>query len=146
MLKVAQERVANRADERIRLGVPLLGPSDVDEFVLEIEVFQTQSSHFTASQSIGRQEHHDRTVSDRDGIVAVQAREQRLHLLPLRATWQALLGIKGWRVDRVSQTASTPALGFGVVEEAAQRSGQCRKRSSAPTVLALLNEVPVNMS
>ena len=146
MLQVAQERVADRADERIRPGVPLLGASDVDELVLEIEVFETQSSYFAASQSIGRQEHHDRTVSDRDGIVAVQAREQRLHLLPLRATGQALLGIQGWRVDRVGKSVWTPALHLRVAKEAALGASQCRQRRAAPTVLALLDEISIDVS
>src|SRR5882724_3996417 len=145
MFEVANECVADRTDQRVPLNTTRLGSRHTNALVLPIEVFQAQCSDFATAQTIDRQEHDHGAISNGDSVLAFNACNQSLYLWPIRPAGQALLCVYARRVDRRCESAGGPALRFCIAKEGAQRIGQRRQRSAAPTVLALVDEMLIDV-
>jgi hypothetical protein len=117
--QVTQNRISYSRHERITLGFMLLGAAYTDRFLLPVDVFQTEPSHLTASQSVNDNEQQHGMIANISRSVPGGPGQKALHITPLRTLRQTFQLVNVGRVDGVNQAGYAPMPGLRKPEEGA---------------------------
>src|SRR6185437_3392153 len=84
-LKIPDERITNRRQQRIDLRLTLLTPWNVQTIVFPIQMLQAQRRDFTGAQAVDRHEHENRPISYIRQVLWVQGCKQPSDITPIWA-------------------------------------------------------------
>src|SRR5690242_14329220 len=94
-----------------------LGTGKDYPFLLPINIVETESRDLSGANTVHREHHEDRVISNHRWLISRRGIENFLHDVPTRAGWQCLLLENTRGHNRGGDARATPAAHFGISEK-----------------------------
>src|SRR5882757_2376949 len=108
LLKISNECITNRSQQRIDLRLRTLGPRNMQTIVFPIQMLQPQLRDLASAQAVNRHEHENRPISNVGRVLLIQGCKQPSDITPVRTSGQTFQSVDPWPLDAVGEVFSCP--------------------------------------